>query len=159
MRQAYRAAKKVVYIVFFFSKKFPSLSTTSILQELVDDSVFAVVIEEHRKIKLGLHCPTKLVVRKDCSAAPPQGLVDVPGYDVFGLQPAKVAGEAFPCPNCASMRHPSKFAPHLEKCMGMGGRESRRVAANRSRQQADARGFDGGSGDFLAGHKRGYDAI
>jgi len=98
-----------------------------VLEELVDDSIFAVVIEEHRKIKLGLHCPRKIVVSKDSSAARPKGLVDVPGYDVFGLQPAKVAGETFPCPNCASMRHPSKFAPHLEKCMGMGGRESRRV--------------------------------
>ena len=107
-----------------------------IMEELVDETIFAVVIEEHRKIKLGLHCPTKTTASKDSSNVP-RGLVDVPGYDVFGLQPAKVAGEMFPCPNCASIRHPSKFAPHLEKCMGMGGRESRRVAANRSRQQAE----------------------
>ena len=36
-----------------------------------------------------------------------------------------------------TLLQPSKFAPHLEKCMGMGGRESKRVATKRSRQQAE----------------------
>lgn len=57
-----------------------------------------------------------------------RGLVDQPGRDIYGMQPNKAVPPAFNCPVCGTLRQPAKFAPHLEKCMGMGGRESRRAA-------------------------------
>merc|ERR1712038_881900 len=51
------------------------------------------------------------------------------GRDIFGQIPMKKPLEC-PCPNCHRNMAASRFAPHLEKCMGMG-RTSSRVASRR----------------------------
>ncbi len=55
-------------------------------------------------------------------------------FDVFipdfvSVQASKVPTEPFACPNCGVQRSAAKFAPHLDKCMGRGGRETRRAAS------------------------------
>lgn len=59
-------------------------------------------------------------------------LIDLPNVDVFGAAAAKTA-ESIICPNCNRLVSASRFAPHLEKCMGMGramGRKaSRRIGS------------------------------
>ena len=52
-----------------------------------------------------------------------------PGLDVFGQVPVKKPQECV-CPNCARTLAAIRFAPHLEKCMGMG-RNSSRIASKR----------------------------
>ena len=59
-------------------------------------------------------------------------IVDKPGVDVFGNFPAKKQLECT-CPNCQRNLAASRFAPHLEKCMGMG-RNSSRIASRRSQK-------------------------
>lgn len=44
-------------------------------------------------------------------------LVDSPDADVFGITNAKKAVDCN-CPNCGRPVASSRFAPHLEKCMG-----------------------------------------
>ena len=56
---------------------------------------------------------------------------------VISVQISKQHPESFPCPRCGANKLPAKFAGHLEKCMGMGGRESRRVAATKIKNQAN----------------------
>ncbi|XP_046847059.1 ataxin-7-like protein 3 isoform X2 [Xenia sp. Carnegie-2017] len=56
-------------------------------------------------------------------------IVDQLGLDVFGHGPAKRVIEC-ECPNCGRNMAASRFAPHLEKCMGMG-RNSSRIASRR----------------------------
>jgi uncharacterized protein (DUF983 family) len=56
-------------------------------------------------------------------------IVDQLGLDVFGHGPGKRAMECI-CPNCGRNMAASRFAPHLEKCMGMG-RNSSRIASRR----------------------------
>ena len=56
-------------------------------------------------------------------------LVDVNGLDVFGPQPVKKQVYC-DCPNFSRTLAASSFAPHLEKCMGMG-RNSSRTASRR----------------------------
>ena len=51
------------------------------------------------------------------------------GRDVFGHVPMKKQLECV-CPNCSRNLAASRFAPHLEKCMGMG-RNSSRIASRR----------------------------
>ena len=58
-----------------------------------------------------------------------QEVVDEIGVDVFGQQPLKKSVECA-CPNCDRVIVVSRFAPHLEKCMGMG-RNSSRLARRR----------------------------
>ena len=53
------------------------------------------------------------------------------GLDVFGHGPGKRAMECI-CPSCGRNMAASRFAPHLEKCMGMG-RNSSRIASRRYR--------------------------
>lgn len=57
-------------------------------------------------------------------------IVNESGLDVFGQLPAKKQYECI-CPNCDRNLAASRFAPHLEKCMGMG-RNSSRIASRRS---------------------------
>ena len=51
------------------------------------------------------------------------------GLDVFGQGPLKKQVECV-CPNCQRNLAANRFAPHLEKCMGMG-RNSSRLASRR----------------------------
>ena len=60
-----------------------------------------------------------------------QVIVDVKGLDIFGNTPISVKKLVeCVCPNCSRSLGAQKFAPHLEKCMGMG-RNSSRLAANK----------------------------
>ena len=59
-----------------------------------------------------------------------QPIVDVKGMDIFGNSPLAIKKNIdCLCPNCSRTLGAQKFAPHLEKCMGMG-RNSTRIAAN-----------------------------
>eukprot|EP00055_Hartaetosiga_balthica_P015177 m.87988 g.87988 ORF g.87988 m.87988 type:complete len:188 (-) comp8798_c2_seq1:1534-2097(-) len=93
--------------------------------------VWDVAFEVHRSNKKGLVC--------FCGADPNHkhnnGMVIGFGVDVFGNCILKDNAPNVICPNCKMARHASKFAPHLEKCMGIGGRESRRIAINRTKAQ------------------------
>ncbi|XP_071788006.1 ataxin-7-like protein 3 isoform X2 [Asterias amurensis] len=56
-------------------------------------------------------------------------IVNEPGRDVFGKPPLKKQIDCV-CPHCNRNLSASRFAPHLEKCMGMG-RNSSRLASKR----------------------------
>ena len=56
-------------------------------------------------------------------------IVQEAGFDVFGQPPMKKPVECA-CPNCQRFMASNRFAPHLEKCMGMG-RNSSRIASRR----------------------------
>eukprot|EP00040_Diaphanoeca_grandis_P043977 m.10916 g.10916 ORF g.10916 m.10916 type:complete len:237 (-) comp8554_c0_seq1:108-818(-) len=97
--------------------------TLEILGEFVDNEIRSVVFEMHRAYKLGLLAdPSRAIMPSN------KGLVNLPGLDIFGRKPEKNSVPSFSCPNCGSLRQPAKFAPHLEKCMGMGGRTQRTSA-------------------------------
>ena len=57
---------------------------------------------------------------------PPLEVIDQPGCDVFGntIQMLRKPVECV-CPSCNRTLGASKFAPHLEKCLGMGRGRSR----------------------------------
>lgn len=57
-------------------------------------------------------------------------IVDQPGLDVFGQVYNQWKNKECVCPNCSRSIAASRFAPHLEKCLGMG-RNSSRIANRR----------------------------
>lgn len=59
-------------------------------------------------------------------------IVDRPGHDVFGESSSTTAKKTYECvcPHCERPLVAQRFAPHLEKCMGMG-RNSSRIASKR----------------------------
>ncbi|MCL4128578.1 UNVERIFIED_CONTAM: hypothetical protein GTU68_063270 [Idotea baltica] len=97
----------------------------AICDELLDDAILNITFEVHRSMKRGL---------LSLEAGLPEDesrfyQVNAEGLDVFGQAPVKKQHECV-CPNCSRNLAASRFAPHLEKCMGMG-RNSSRIASRR----------------------------
>ncbi|NWH75393.1 AT7L3 protein, partial [Piaya cayana] len=63
-------------------------------------------------------------------ACSPTEIVDQPGVDIFGQVYNQWKNKECVCPNCSRSIAASRFAPHLEKCLGMG-RNSSRIANRR----------------------------
>ncbi|XP_071497924.1 ataxin-7-like protein 3 [Diadema antillarum] len=93
--------------------------------ELIDEMTLGLCFDVHRSVKLGL------MIMDDMTEEAQQEyeIVDQPGLDVFGQPLIKKHLECV-CPNCHRNLAASRFAPHLEKCMGMG-RNSSRLASKR----------------------------
>jgi len=89
-----------------------------LLDMLVEELALEVVLETHRKLlsgKLCLACPS-----------PATDLVATDGYDVIGFVRNSTASAFIVCSNCMQRISSTRYAPHLEKCMGRGGRGNSR---------------------------------
>lgn len=80
-------------------------------------------------------------------------IVDTPGTDIFGNPLTKKYNFECECPKCHRTLAASRFAPHLEKCMGMGRNSSRiasrrlAAASNNSNNNSNANAPSNSSGD------------
>ncbi|XP_065665939.1 ataxin-7-like protein 3 isoform X2 [Hydra vulgaris] len=111
------------------------------LDELIDICTLGVCFEIHRSLRLGCWFLDEAEEsRKEYE------IVDAAGLDVFGQQPVKKQQECI-CPNCARTLAASRFAPHLEKCMGMG-RNSSRIASRRLQATGRIDDFDADELDY-----------
>ncbi|WAR04408.1 AT7L3-like protein [Mya arenaria] len=99
-----------------------------VVNDIIDDVTLGLCFEVHRSSKLG----TLFLGDTDPQSKLEHAMVDRAGVDVFGNPPAKKQLECI-CPNCHRNLAASRFAPHLEKCMGMG-RNSSRIASRRSQK-------------------------
>merc|ERR1719461_2495901 len=98
---------------------------------MVDEIVLGLCFDIHRSIKSGSYTAVQLT-QGESPPMPIAGHVDVFGLPVTtitGLPSLKTVPQ-IECPNCNRTLAASRFAPHLEKCMGMG-RNSSRVASRR----------------------------
>ncbi|KAF9333437.1 Ataxin-7-like protein 3 [Podila minutissima] len=84
-----------------------------ILSELLDEIVLDVVSESHREVKN----MRSIFVRA--------------GLDIFGQNPQSNSTQAYDCVHCQRSFPAQRYAPHLEKCLGLAGRASSRVASRR----------------------------
>lgn len=115
-------------------------AATSVSQELIDDAILNVVFEVHQSVKTGL-----LVLEHGSNEDQQKYLqVTTDGLDVFGQAPVKKQHECV-CPNCNRNLAASRFAPHLEKCMGMG-RNSSRIASRRIQNSSKENTISQGAG-------------
>ncbi|XP_050407061.1 ataxin-7-like protein 3 isoform X2 [Patella vulgata] len=101
------------------------LAMDDIMNELIDEVSLGLCFEIHRASKIG----TLFISDTDPKSSKELEVVEKPGLDVFGQAPTKKQFECI-CPNCQRHLAASRFAPHLEKCMGMG-RNSSRIASRR----------------------------
>ncbi|ORZ11119.1 hypothetical protein BCR42DRAFT_421612 [Absidia repens] len=96
----------------------------SLLGDLIDECVYDVSFQVHRDLKKANSecqiCQTK------CSC-----YVTKPGLDVFGNRFNTNNLPSYECVNCNKTISSSRYAPHLEKCLGLAGRHSSRVASRR----------------------------
>lgn len=84
-----------------------------LLNSLIDETVLGIVFEVHHAYKTG----TTAALDGSPEDIKPFSITDSPDLDVFGMGNAKKAIDCT-CPNCDRLVAASRFAPHLEKCMG-----------------------------------------
>ncbi|XP_077475140.1 ataxin-7-like protein 3 isoform X1 [Stigmatopora argus] len=97
-----------------------------IYSELVEDACLGLCFEVHRAVKHGYF----FLDDTDPESAKEFEIVDQPGLDIFGQVYNQWKNKECECPNCKRLIAASRFAPHLEKCLGMG-RNSSRIASRR----------------------------
>jgi len=103
-----------------------------VFHALVDEVTLGICFDLHRSVKTG----TFAVMEVPEPKSQPSPTANA-GYDVFGNVITTTTGVPMLkkqpeciCPNCQRNMAASRFAPHLEKCMGMG-RNSSRIASRR----------------------------
>ncbi|XP_069490412.1 ataxin-7-like protein 3 isoform X2 [Ambystoma mexicanum] len=97
-----------------------------IYTELIEDSCLGLCFEAHRAAKCGYF----FLDDTDPGSMKDFEIVDQPGVDIFGQVYNQWKNKECVCPNCNRSIAASRFAPHLEKCLGMG-RNSSRIANRR----------------------------
>ncbi|KAI8973373.1 hypothetical protein BDF20DRAFT_989364 [Mycotypha africana] len=97
----------------------------SLLEDLIDECIYDVLFDVHKDIKkqnsICQICQSKCrcYVRK-------------PGVDIWGNSYTVQNLPTYECVNCKKSIASSRYAPHLEKCLGLAGsRTSSRVASRR----------------------------
>ncbi|RMX54090.1 hypothetical protein pdam_00014825 [Pocillopora damicornis] len=132
---------------------------SGIVNELIDEAIVGVCLDIHRSVKQGVYSVLEqsdekmlvsstftlayfvvyrslvilrqLVVEERCKGRIVK-VVDRDGLDVFGQGPLKKQVECI-CPSCQRNMAANRFAPHLEKCLGMG-RNSSRLARKKNKR-------------------------
>ncbi|XP_055903080.1 SAGA-associated factor 11 homolog [Eupeodes corollae] len=99
-------------------------------ESLLEDAVMGIYLEVHHSYKNGYMDALDGQGDDDASYK----MVETPNYDVFGMSKARKPMDCN-CPNCDRLVAAIRFAPHLEKCMGMGRKTSRTA----SRRLANAK--------------------
>lgn len=100
------------------------IASNHMLNSLLDNVIFGVVLEVYFDFESG-----KLVALEGEEDEPMNKLTTTPDTTIFGDKNNKKPIDCH-CPNCQTKVAASRFAPHLEKCMGMG-RNSSRIASRR----------------------------
>eukprot|EP01134_Creolimax_fragrantissima_P008434 CFRG8434T1 len=92
-----------------------------ILGELVDEITNDILLETYRTVKL------KDIQNSSLGLLPASKELGgyYTGLDIYGQKIEKNSSELVKCNNCSTSVIASRFAPHLEKCMGMGRNASR----------------------------------
>lgn len=97
-----------------------------LLTNIIDEHTLGIIFEQHRKFKTN-------ALDKDVYYDPEKLNPPPLGVEIFGNNNLRKNQECA-CPNCKRVVACTKFAPHLEGCMGMGRRRTtgRRTASTSS---------------------------
>lgn len=83
-------------------------------ESILDETILGVVFEVHFALKTGILA----ALEGEPEDPKPFSFVNQPDIDVFGANSNKIAMDCT-CPKCERAVAASRFAPHLEKCMGL----------------------------------------
>ncbi|KAI4469232.1 ataxin-7-like protein 3 [Holotrichia oblita] len=135
------------------NKEILKRTTEKFLNNLIDDLTLGIIFDAHRKFK------TK-AFNLDRDTSPAEAEETPSNIDIFGQHNMKKTQECV-CPNCDRAVAASRFAPHLESCMGMGRFRSRNVRRvvnnNKDRDNSSYTGIasdDEDDADWNSGDKR-----
>lgn len=117
----------------FSSQETFEAALDAVIKNLLDDEAFSFIVNCGRQLRNG-ELEALGVFSKPC---PDREVIDAPGVDIFGQPLSKKTNFECVCPKCQRTLAAARFAPHLEKCMGMG-RNSSRIASLKNRRLAAA---------------------
>lgn len=100
------------------------IASNHMFNSLLENVIFGVALEVFFDFESG-----KLAALDGEEDEPMHKLTNTPDTNIFGDKNNKKPIDCH-CPNCQTKVAASRFAPHLEKCMGMG-RNSSRIASRR----------------------------
>ncbi|KAJ3199273.1 hypothetical protein HDU82_000583 [Entophlyctis luteolus] len=109
----YRVYRPTTNSVILFLTICLILQSDSVFESLLEQCLYEVVLDNHRDIQK-------------------------PGMDIFGNNHSSVNSEKLKCVKCGILFPTIRYAQHLEKCLGLGGRRAavrnvnRRMATNQS---------------------------
>jgi len=97
----------------------------SVVDDMINELSMEICFEVHKKLKTGCVC-------QKCEAKWASNTIDFSDVDIFGKNMNNYTPEAFACNNegCKRVIAASRYAPHLEKCMGLNTRGSTRIRRN-----------------------------
>jgi SAGA-associated factor 11 len=121
----YRADQFTIFFYFSTGPDTLKKATNYLYESLVDEVILGVVFETHHAYKSG----SSMAIAGQPEEDKHYTIVEKPDVDIFGSSIIKKTVDCT-CPNCDRLVATSRFAPHLEKCMGMG-RNSSRIASRR----------------------------
>ncbi|KAJ3035901.1 Ataxin-7-like protein 3 [Rhizophlyctis rosea] len=105
--------------------------TDAVFDDIVYECMMEIIYETHREDKLERQICQ--VCRHQCRA-----FGRAPGLDIYGQNPANTNGEKYECEKCKTKQVPSRYAPHLENCLGLGRRQARQRNATASDRASPA---------------------
>lgn len=126
-------------------------AAASVWDDLLDDVMLGLVHDIHQVCKMGGFQPK--TTEEDMKS---YAIVESSEADIFGQQYVKKSQECC-CPTCHRPLSASRFAPHLEKCLGMGRNSSRiasRRIANNCKENAYGGVSDDDDDDWVAGQEK-----
>ncbi|SAM09487.1 hypothetical protein [Absidia glauca] len=112
----------------------------SLLGDLMDECVYDVLADVHKDIKQSYD--TCQICQTTC-----RHHVQKPGCDIFGKSYNVNNLPSYECVNCQKMIASTRYAPHLEKCLGLAGRQSSRVAIRRMGSSPSSSDYNSDSND------------
>jgi len=94
----------------------------AVVDDIINELSIEVCFEVHHKLKTGRVC-------QDCEAKWSLNTIDYNDIDIFGQNMNNYTPRSFGCKNegCNRVISASRYAGHLEKCMGLNTRGSTRV--------------------------------
>ncbi|KAI9331875.1 hypothetical protein BDR26DRAFT_659640 [Obelidium mucronatum] len=98
----------------------------AVFESLLEQCLYEIAYEMHREDTLSkASCQ---ICQKNCRC-----YVVKPSADIFGNTPTPATLEKLKCIKCAHTFATNRYAQHLEKCLGLGGRRAASRTVNKSR--------------------------
>ncbi|KAI8621111.1 hypothetical protein BC830DRAFT_1095878 [Chytriomyces sp. MP71] len=102
------------------------LSTVSdaVFENILEQCIYELVYEAHREDKQASSACQ--ICLKKCRC-----YVVKPSLDIFGNAPTPATLEKLKCIKCSTLFPTNRYAAHLEKCLGLGGRRAASRSVNK----------------------------
>ncbi|KAG8192652.1 hypothetical protein JTE90_009683 [Oedothorax gibbosus] len=127
-----------------------------LFHEMVEDLVLQTCFKVHRAMRFGYFALDEYIVQDGdyiLHDVPPTSTNDPKHHDLLALAASSKKPSHINCPHCKRKLGTNRFAPHLNSCMGEGGRQNKDRNAKRNCQTYES-GDDDDDEDYSDSGKK-----